>query len=295
MSAIEPTFVEVLESRRFLAAQPACTATYFTLDSTLVVRGSPIQENDIIVRVETGALSGQNVDVFVVFDNGMQIAIGDPAAGQSGLGVQTSTVSLIEVYGGRRANNIQVDDAGATDSSGNPVSAYIMGGPGADTLTGGSGDDTIEGGAGNDVITDGNGNDRIDGGPGNDIINVGGGSDTVSGGTGNDTIIVQPLATTPSGATGPSADVLDGGAGDDIIIANIGDDMLLGGPGNDTLIAGSGNDTLLGGAGRDRLVGNSTGSAEMFGGPGIDLFLDVYPQDVVEDHQPHDVPIVYGT
>lgn len=98
----------------------------------------------------------------------------------------------------------------------------------------------INGDDGNDTISSASGNDLLKGGAGNDSLSAGFGSDTIEGGVGDDTLL-----------GGSGSDNLMGEVGNDWLAGGIGADSLSGGDGNDTLIGGEGVDTLTGGSGND--------------------------------------------
>lgn len=69
-----------------------------------------------------------------------------------------------------------------------PLSTWIFGGTGNDTLSGGSRVDRIYGGHNNDRISGGGGNDRLYGGAGSDVLLGDAGSNVACGGPGADTV-----------------------------------------------------------------------------------------------------------
>ena len=100
----------------------------------------------------------------------------------------------------------------------------------------------------------------------------------ITGTPGNDTLIGTNLADTINGLAGQ--DTLNGGEGNDTLMGGSQRDVLRGGSGNDTLDAGPGTDVLFGGTGNDLLTG---------GGPGIDLFRIISPNegaDTITDFDP---------
>lgn len=149
-------------------------------------------------------------------------------------------VTLIEIFGFRGHDKIEVDAA---------VRTFISGGFGKDEIVGGRLENEIQGGPGEDIIFGGPLADNINSGRGWDVVYAFGGDDVIFGGTG--------------------PDMLFGGAGDDDVMGGLGADALAGGPGNDEIIGNAGADTLYGGGGDDCLIGHG-GPDDLFGGPGAD-------------------------
>ncbi|MGR2923170.1 calcium-binding protein [Acinetobacter sp. 1125_18A] len=138
-------------------------------------------------------------------------------------------------------------------NSGTPLSQYVDGGAGNDTINATSNNDYFLGNAGNDTLFGGAGNDTLIGGAGNDILD---------GGIG--------------------VDILSGGLGDDKLYGGDGDDTLRGGLGNDLLEGGRGNDTLSTGLGTDTLIYNVLSSNDSTGGNGKDTWIDYDSQDKIQ-------------
>ncbi len=114
-----------------------------------------------------------------------------------------------------------------------PVSTFLVGGDGNDSLQGGNGRDAIYGEAGNDTLVGLGGNDLLSGQDGNDALDGGTGHDFLYGGDGNDNLV--------------------GGNDNDHLYGGNGFDVLSGGNGNDTLYGGAGFDLLNGGTGTNVL------------------------------------------
>nr|WP_215904398.1 cadherin-like domain-containing protein [Acinetobacter bereziniae] len=129
----------------------------------------------------------------------------------------------------------------------------------------------VDGGAGNDTINATNNNDYFLGNAGNDTLFGGAGNDTLIGGAGNDNL---------DGGIG--IDILSGGLGDDKLYGGDGDDTLRGGLGNDLLEGGGGNDILSTGLGTDTLIYNVLSSNDSTGGNGKDTWIDYDSQDKIQ-------------
>lgn len=181
------------------------------------------------------------------------------------------------VYGGQGDDDLT---AGYGVPGLNPVTQFIQGNKGADTVFGGGTADTLLGGQGNDVMTGAGGYDFINGNLGDDWIV---GSGQLFGEEGNDRITTADdllsMATGGDGndtLTGRSAsDTLLGGNGNDSLDGGAGDNSLEGGGGSDVLTTRTyrGNNTLDGGDGDD-LVQAGTGADALFGGSGNDQLVD---------------------
>jgi Ca2+-binding RTX toxin-like protein len=183
------------------------------------------------------------------------------------------------------------------------VSAYIVGGLGADQIRTGLGSDQLFGSGGNDKINGGGGADNINGDGGDDVLSGELGNDIINGGDGNDVLI-----------GGPGRDELYGNNHDDELTGGPGtnnaddsvpgpnpdiDDKLVGGPGNDNLDGNFGDDDLygddetscdtLGGSGGNDQLKGGTGNDELYGGPGDDLLVGETGNDKLCGHSGNDV------
>src|SRR3990172_1356651 len=188
----------------------------------------------------------------------------------------------------------------------------------AQTITGGAGNDILIGLGGNDVLNGGDGDDffYLFSSPINFSLQGGGlGNETINGGTGFDLIDTSDVGSdagiSANFVTGQIVftneeyfggtlthtitvsnvepfvgnnqnDTITGGNEDNAFDGEDGHDALTGGGGNDNLIGGMGNDTLVGGAGNDTLRGGPGGDTSD-GGGGNDLYVNVRPNDIVND------------
>jgi hypothetical protein len=146
-----------------------------------------------------------------------------------------------------------VGDDGDNLIEGTPITNFISGRGGDDTILGAEGNDYLEGERGDDFISAGPGDDYVIGGDGADFLNGNEGNDGMFGGDGDD--------------------VIYGGKGNDFINGNAGNDFLRGDLGNDVVRGGNGNDTLNGNGGNDVLYGDL----------GADLFLLSMGNDIIAD------------
>lgn len=112
-----------------------------------------------------------------------------------------------------------------------PVSYFMRGGDGADSLAGADLADDINGNQGDDTLSGGGGDDWLLGGQGDDVAGGAAGADLINGNRG--------------------ADRLDGGEGADTVRGGQADDVVAGGSGDDQLYGDAGSDTFEGGAGAD--------------------------------------------
>lgn len=211
-------------------------------------------------------------------------------------GVQVSAINRVLVRG--LGGNDSIDASGLIVNN-SPVSAWLYGDAGDDTISGSAGIDRIYGGWGNDTLNPGLRNATTG------FVNLGG--DLLSGDAGNDLFLGMQL---PDNAPAPAAITYLGGWGDDAFIASTGRgaDRFYGGAGLDTanyatrsdnlilsasglptavnaggteldtisrdvevLIGGSGNDLIVGGGGG--IIAGGAGDDTLIGGVGPDLVL----------------------
>lgn len=183
------------------------------------------------------------------------------------------SVTRVDVAGRGGNDKIYVDTRAITGTGIRPVSSYVDGGDGNDTIITGEGNDTVVGSNGSDLISTTGGSDRLDGGygadslyggaaadvifggEGDDLVSGGAGTDYVDGDGGNDWVYGGDNNDTVLGGTGN--DYTDGGAGSDMLYAENGDDWVVAGAGNDSLYGGAGNDKLDGGPGADAFAGGT--------------------------------------
>lgn len=183
-----------------------------------------------------------------------------------------------------------------------PITGWLRGGAGDDTLRGGPANDAnyLDGETGDDMVIGGPQRDELDGGPGADVLDGGGGSaDRASYAirTGRVEVTLDDLANDGAAASfclagggscgtytferdnvRSTVEYVTGGSGNDTLTGHAGANSLAGGPGADTLNGLGGNDTLRGdqgnevyngGDGRDTLVSTVEDGADVFnGGPG---------------------------
>ncbi|WP_051796066.1 calcium-binding protein [Kibdelosporangium aridum] len=147
-----------------------------------------------------------------------------------------SGVSVIEVYGGDR--NDEINNYTGTRSK-------LWGGPGDDVLRGYTFHDHLYGEDGNDILNGKSFGDHLFGGDGDDTIYGWRGNDEIDGGPGKDILYGEHNNDTISG--GPGDDTLRGHDGDDALFGNAGDDDLDGGAGNNRLNGGTGTDKCING------------------------------------------------
>ena len=190
--------IEPLESRRLLAS-------IVLQDHTLTVHGMA----DIGSSISVGfAAGGTSIAASVTWTTGRgRHARAHVDAEAFPL---DDDISLVRVYGGTRADYIQIDQT----YSSFPIMAQLYGEDGRDTIIGGDEPDLIVGG---------NGNDLLMGGAGSDTLLGQGGNDTLIGGDGGDYL---------DGRRG--RDVEEGGDGPDTIHDPFGPDTILGGAGPTT-------------------------------------------------------------
>lgn len=191
-------------------------------------------------------------------------------------------ISRIDVHGRGGNDKIYVDTRAVAGTSIRPVSAYVDGGDGNDTIITGEGNDTVVGGNGADLISTNGGYDRIEGGYGPDSLYGGNGGDVILGGEGDDLVsggkgddYVDGEGGNDWVYGGENNDTVLGGNGNDYTDGGAGSDLMYGENGDDWVVAGAGNDTLFGGAGNDKLDG----------GPGVDSFnggtgFDMYRNEI---------------
>lgn len=196
--------VEVLESRRLFTGASVA-------HGVLRVYGDPLNDNTITIA-RSADLSTVNVTINYVTPAHVSktFTAAFPATSSA-----TKPFSKINIYGGKRADTINIDETAASLG----VSTRIDTGRGGDTLNLGSEKDVVYAGAGNDTIHAGSGNDLIYGGAGDDSISGDNGNDTLWGGSGNDTV--------------------DGGAGDDKLGGVVGANVMTGDDGSDTFVVKS--------------------------------------------------------
>jgi predicted extracellular nuclease/methionine-rich copper-binding protein CopC len=158
---------------------------------------------------------------------------------------------------------------------------------GADQITGNDGENSIDGFAGSDSLSGGGGNDTIIAGLGDDTAFGDAGADTIfgwfgadslSGGQGNDIILGEDQADRLAGEAG--LDTLVGGNGDDVISGGSERDSLYGDAGADTLSGDDGDDEVFGQADNDSLSGNA-GNDTLNGGVGSDTLFGNDDDDVL--------------
>ncbi len=228
----------------------------------------------------------------VAITNGSVLVNGDPVpvdAADTLLGnVQPDQVRELVITGDDGFNTIDLSGVTAAAGFVEPISIFVDGRAGADSilgsefadiLSGGDDEDTIEGGEGDDelfgekgadVINGQNGNDTIKGGPGNDVLDGGDDDDSILGNSGRDVLGGGDGADTMLGNSG--RDTLSGDDGNDSLLGNNGEDQLFGGAGSDTLLGGNNNDLLNGGADNDTLQGEANDDV-LIGGGGADSLL----------------------
>ncbi|MCC6424076.1 MAG: LEPR-XLL domain-containing protein [Phycisphaerales bacterium] len=209
---------------------------------------------------------------------------------------QVSAINRVIVHG--QGGNDSIDASGLIVNN-SPITAWLYGDAGDDTISGSAGADRIYGGQGNDNLNPGLR------GVTSGFVNIGG--DLLSGDAGNDLFLGMLL---PDNILPPAAITYMGGGGDDAFIASTGKgaDRFYGGGGLDTanyarrsdnlilsatgratpvntgsteqdtigrdvevLIGGTGNDLIIG-AGRG-IVAGGAGDDSLFGGVGPDLIL----------------------
>ena len=155
-----------------------------------------------------------------------------------------------------------------------PGTSKIVGTRDNDLLSGTEQDDIIKGLDGDDTLQGLGGNDELKGNRGNDSLEGGAGDDTLEGGLGDDFL---------NGEAGNN--VLRGGAGNDRIFGSFGNDNIMGASGNDFIVGLGGDDTIIGGAGDDTIQGGFSGSSQITGRSGRDVFVlaDGDSQSVITD------------
>jgi Ca2+-binding RTX toxin-like protein len=168
------TTIEVLESRRLLAASAAG-----------VVR---LHHGELVARGTTAA------DVIVVSADATHVVVDVNGTAHT---FAREKVQGVRVHGRAGDDTLQVDGAfdlpvtlvggrGNDGLVGGPMGDLLVGGAGDDALFGGAGDDELHGGAGNDLMTGEDGNDHLFGDAGADVMGGGLGDDVLVGGRGVD-------------------------------------------------------------------------------------------------------------
>ena len=186
---------------------------------------------------------------------------------------------------GTAGNDVLLAGAGDDVLSGLAGNDRLFGGTGNDTYIYHSGQDVIteEGGTDKVIFSNGitfnqvasglmkSGNDlvlRVNGSSANSVILTNfflGGNHLVesfefeTGGSISAAQIFGAFGLAMPTGDAPSANVINGTAGDDILTGSTGDDVLNGSHGNDTLNGGAGNDLLLGGRGNDTYIFSAGG------------------------------------
>jgi Ca2+-binding RTX toxin-like protein len=169
--------------------------------------------------------------------------------------------------------------------TGNTVANALLGGDGDDTLVGGLGADTLNGGAGRDtadysasagpvqvaIRSDGSVNGLLNDASGDVLSNI----ENLIGSAFNDVLTGDVvIGVTPPGSTPPpTANAIDGGAGNDTVRGGGGNDTLQGGLGDDRLFGEAGDDILDSGAGVLDLVDGGTGADQFRNGLGTDYIF----------------------
>jgi Ca2+-binding RTX toxin-like protein len=232
-------------------------------------------------------------DIYVVDNEG------DLVVEEEGRGVDT-VISRVNYTLVANVDNLSLTGTANLQGIGNALDNVISGNQGSNGLQGGEGLDVLYGGRGNDSLDGGLGADVLVGGEGDDTFFVDPDDVTVElHDGGNDTVYASVTWTLAPHVEnldlgysydelngygnaldnfidgGPTANLIDGGAGNDTIR---GDwdlspgvaDTLIGGEGDDSISGGGpfGADLVYGGAGNDTLSG---GNATLYGDDGDDL------------------------
>lgn len=198
-----------LEKREMFAVM----ATFDSDIGLLRITGEREIANQIEIRQTSGKVSVDGVRIHVQ---------GSSAGGRWGYtsdSVVSSSISKIEVYGGKKDDLIRFQDV-ITETTRNTFNRAID-----MVVLADSGDDLIYGSCGADIILGESGKDRIYGGEGDDKLIGGSEDDQLFGVGGND--------------------YLDGSAGNDYLAGENGEDRLIGGSGRDYLRGGADDDRLL--------------------------------------------------
>lgn len=172
-------------------------------------------------------------------------------------GVLVSAVNRVIVHG--QGGNDSIDASGLIVNNA-PISAWLYGDAGDDTISGSAGVDRIYGGQGNDNLNPGLRSATTG------FVNLGG--DLLSGDAGNDLFLGMLL---PDNAAPPAAITYMGGGGDDAFIASTG-------KGADRFYGGSGLDTANYAMRSDNLILSATGRATAVNAGGTEL--DIINRDV---------------
>jgi Ca2+-binding RTX toxin-like protein len=138
-------------------------------------------------------------------------------------------------------------DDGITVANDVPMTFYLRGDQGADTIDGGGLADEIDGGDGNDVLRGDAGDDEVRGDLGADNLDGGAGTDLLDYDDERTGGVTVNLTTNvaPDGDTFANFENLQGTLFDDHLTGNASDNLIRGQPGADTLNdGGGGNDTV---------------------------------------------------
>jgi hypothetical protein len=187
--------IEKLEQRRLMSI-------VFS-HHTLIVVGSPVEPNTIVVGLTPG---GQSVEAQLSYPTKKGVKSFDLTVPMS------KDIRGVSIAGGHLADSITVDQTNGSFMIPTHIST-------------GNGNDTVIAGDEPDVIKCGNGADSVNSGQGNDTLQAGGGYDTLVGGDGNDKFYA-----------GPHYDVIVGGNGTDTFVDRFGHNTIMGGTGHDLYI-----------------------------------------------------------
>ncbi len=267
-----------------------------------IVRGNPLDMDDMIEGFETGPLTHRKdilrVEGHIGPDDiaGFYDEVQEKYAMQflpnrsvilnvfvldQGLSFDYSTPGYTDIRFGANVEGhtlYGMDDADDTALSGSTADDTIMGRGGEDLIDGGSGNDALYGGDQADILIGGAGTDALFGGAGDDILrDIDLAGTTFDGGDGSDVadFTARGLALTVNAALQAGFTSIEGVIGtrfDDTIISGMGDARLEGGDGDDRLYARDFNDTIFGGSGNDTIKGRG-GDDMIYGGDGDDILM----------------------